>query len=53
MEIQDKSRLAIYAGDQEIADRVIYCNSHESRRKGLLGRSRVDPDEGILMEMPG
>jgi uncharacterized membrane protein (UPF0127 family) len=53
MGIADQSRLKIYSGDHLIADHVIYCSSHESRRKGLLGRSRIDPNEGILMEMPG
>ena len=53
MKIRDKTRLVIYADDQAIADRVVYCSSHDSRRKGLLGQSCIEPDEGILMEMPG
>jgi len=52
MRIQDKSRIVIYSGDQTIADIVAYCSSHGSRRDGLLGRSRLSENEGILMEMP-
>jgi uncharacterized membrane protein (UPF0127 family) len=53
MDIPDKSRLVIRAGSREIADQVIYCNSGDSRRKGLLGRRILAPNEGILMNMPG
>jgi uncharacterized membrane protein (UPF0127 family) len=53
MGIPDKSRLVIRAGDQRIADQVIYCNSRDSRRKGLLGRRILASDEGILMKIPG
>jgi len=45
MGIPDKSRLVIRAGDQRIADQVIYCNSRDSRRKGLLGRRILASDE--------
>ena len=53
MDIQDKSRLVIRAGNQKIADNVIYCISRDSRRKGLLDRYILTPDEGILIEMTG
>ena len=52
MQILDKSRLVIYTGDKEIADCIIYCRSRVSRRKGLLGRTCLAADEGILMELP-
>ncbi len=52
MGIGDQSRLVIFSDNQVIADHVIYCISRRSRRKGLLGRSQLAVNEGILMEMP-
>ncbi len=52
MGIQDQSRLVVLSDDDVIADSVIYCCSRDSRRKGLLGRSQLAVNEGILMAMP-
>jgi uncharacterized membrane protein (UPF0127 family) len=32
---------------RELARRVLTADDHESRGKGLLGRSSLDPDEGL------
>jgi uncharacterized membrane protein (UPF0127 family) len=52
MGIRDQSGLVIFSGDRPIADQVIFCASRHSRRKGLLGRSQLTVNEGILMELP-
>ncbi len=52
MGIRDQSGLVVFSGDRPIADQVIFCTSRHSRRKGLLGRSQLTVNEGILMELP-
>jgi uncharacterized membrane protein (UPF0127 family) len=44
--------LMIIADGIKVADRVILCESSDDRRKGLLGRSSITQDEGVLMVLP-
>jgi len=39
-------------GERLIADQVICADTPALRRKGLLGRQTLDPDEGILLFNP-
>jgi uncharacterized membrane protein (UPF0127 family) len=35
-----------------IADKVVYANTPQLRKQGVLGRSELGHDEGVLLEMP-
>jgi len=35
-----------------IADKVVYADTYQLRRKGLLGKDRLEANEGALLVMP-
>ena len=39
-------------GERLIADQVICADTQALRRRGLLGRQSLDPDEGVLLVIP-
>jgi uncharacterized membrane protein (UPF0127 family) len=53
MRFGDGDHLVLKIEGRVVADRVIYCASGASRREGLLSLDRLEPGEGILIEMPG
>jgi len=50
--MKDGDKLSIYADSEIVAKNVTVCVSKASRRDGLLGKSGISLDEGILMVMP-
>ncbi len=50
---RDGERVVIYLDGEVLARNVIYCESSDLRREGLLGRNSLEEDDGILMKMPG
>ncbi len=49
---KEKQTLSLTAGGVLIARQIVLCDDMESRHVGLLGRARLDLDEGVLMTMP-
>ncbi len=51
--VRDGERIVIYLDGEILARNVIYCESSDLRREGLLGRRKLEEDDGIVMKMPG
>lgn len=50
--LNNGDRLIIGSGRSILADNVIYCCSNYSRMKGLMGKSALSENEGVLIELP-
>lgn len=48
----DGDRLVIRSGRRRLADKLIYCCSDFSRMKGLMGKSALSENEGVLIDLP-
>jgi len=42
----------VSADKTTIADKVVYADTSQLRKKGVLGRSSLAPNEGVLLAMP-
>ena len=52
VEPREEQYISIYAGERLIADRVAYCDTRQSRGRGLIGRKTLAEGEGLLMVLP-
>jgi len=44
--------IRVSAGGQMIADQVVYADTSQLKNKGVLGRSSLGTNEGVLLVMP-
>ena len=44
--------IKVSADNHFIADNVVYADTAQLRKKGVLGRQSLDPSEGVLLAMP-
>ena len=44
--------IRVSVGGQMIADQVVYADTSQLRKKGVLGRSSLGTNEGVLLVMP-
>lgn len=45
-------QIKVYVDKTKIADRVVYADTSQLRKKGVLGRTSLAPNEGVLLVMP-
>jgi uncharacterized membrane protein (UPF0127 family) len=48
----DRELLTVSAEGKMLATKVLHCESPPARKRGLLGRERISPEEGALLVMP-
>jgi len=48
-----KNRIQVLVDGRVVADEVIYANTPQLKKKGVLGKKNLKRNEGVLMDMKG